>query len=106
MAGHDAQNSAFNSTELTLGATNVARLHPVWTVRHISRAIATYERVYAILPNPSGPSRVVVMNAADGKVLLTYTPAMLHLTKYVDDTPHGLAHPGDTLIVASTRAVV
>jgi outer membrane protein assembly factor BamB len=106
MAGHDAQNTAFNNTEFALGAQNVARLHPVWTARGVLNAIATDQRVYAIVSNGVAPPRVVVMNAADGKVLLAYTPAMLHLTRFTDDIPQALAHPDDTLVVASTRAVV
>jgi hypothetical protein len=106
MAGHDAQNTAFNGAEVTLGVTNAARLHPVWTARNVVDTIATDQRVYAILPNGVGPSRVVVMNSADGKVLFNYTPAMLHLTRFADDSPQALAHPDDTLLVGSTRAVV
>ena len=106
MFGHDAHDSSFNANESTLGSGNVRLLHVAWSVGRVSSAIATDQRVYIIQPVLLSPSKVVVLNAADGKVLLTYTPAMLRLQRGANDSPMALAHPDDTLVVANLREVV
>jgi outer membrane protein assembly factor BamB len=106
VAGHDAQDTSFNSTETALSELNVARLHVIWTAPGATSAIATDQRVYAILSAGTAPARVVVLNTVDGKNLFTFTPAMMRLSRAAGDTPSALAHPDDTLIVGSTRETV
>jgi outer membrane protein assembly factor BamB len=106
MAGHDAQNTAFNPDETRLSITTISRLHVVWTAPAVENAIATDQRVYVIALSRTGASSVNVLNATDGHNLLTVTPKMLHLSSAPGDAPNALAHPDDTLIVGSSREVV
>lgn len=106
MTGHDPGNTAFNGSETRLSATSAGRLRVVWTAKGVVTTIATDTRVYAIVRTTTGGRGLVVMNAADGQVLFTYTPAMMALTRRPGDQPNALAHPGDLLIVGSTREVV
>jgi hypothetical protein len=106
MSGHDAHDTSFNPDETALGVGNVRLLHVVWSVAHVSSAIATDSRVYVIRPLRFASSQVAVLYAADGKNLFVYTPAMLRLQRGAFDTPMALAHPDDTLVVANTREIV
>src|SRR4051794_13007103 len=100
-SGHDAQMTHFNPSERVVGAGNVARLHRVWSVRALSRVIATDRFVFGIAM-PSSYD-VVVLDAHTEKTLHRYSPAALTLDTTGNDYPVALAYAQGRLVVAAER---
>jgi hypothetical protein len=104
--GHDATQSAFNSSERGIGPNNVARLHPVWTrsLPALRSAIEAGNRIYAVAG--SGHSNVYVIDSASGRVLRIYSDTSLHLNPRIYDDPQAVAYANRRLVIAAERTVL
>lgn len=106
VANHDAAATNFNPGEHLLSAATVSRLHVVWRQEGVLSAVATDERVYAIVKAVGSGSNVAVFDAATGKVLRTFTAANLHLTDRPGDNPQALAYAQGKLVVGASTALL
>lgn len=107
MAGSNAQDTSFNASEHGISARNVSALHQVWRRNFgvFVTAIAAGNRIYGI-DVANSHFNVVVLDAATGALLRTFTPASLHLTARPYDEPQSLAYANGRLVVGAARDVV
>lgn len=95
-------------TPQTIGPSSVYRLHTVWSYRAVlSSAIASGDRIYALVATGHVTFDVVELDSRTGKRLRTFTASSLRLqTRPTPDSPEALAYARGRLIVAATRQVL
>ncbi|HZU13249.1 MAG TPA: PQQ-binding-like beta-propeller repeat protein [Chloroflexota bacterium] len=109
MDGHDPAATSYSAQGFT--PAQIARLHMAWRRTGFSaiNTIVAGRYVYMLANNNGGASRLLVIDAASGRTLRTYTSQSLHLSQPATPIGNGmqdLAYAGGRLVIATIATVL